>query len=659
MKKNKHYRSSKKNKKHPPSPLKTGTVKRHPDGFGFFIPDDQTPDLFISFKNMHGLMTGDQVQGERIPGRGNKFALEVKRVKKRALSQVVGALEIKNPGFGILKDKSHTWGDDMKVIWKKDQSPREGEGVLVKILSYPGSGPGFRGEVVKVLGDLKSPLVDIERVLLSQQISTEFPPEAEAEARQICEHANFSLSKGRKDLKQLPFVTIDGVTAKDFDDAIFVKKNNSGFKLYVAIADVSAYVKPGSPMDREAYARGNSTYLPNFVTPMLPKELSDDLCSLRPKVPRFVMVAEIDMNFEGEILSHNFYEGLIHSHARLTYNQVQAFLDKEDQLRGQDSEACPEHVVESVKLASELAHILLKRRRRLGSLEMDIPETQIVLDSEGEVLDVFPSQRVFAHRLIEELMLVANQAVAKLLVSRQIKCLHRIHEDPDAESLEALRLFAHNVGVSKPFSLKSLHADINQLLIKFESHPGCKAIQMMVLRCMQQAVYSADHKGHFGLNFKDYAHFTSPIRRYADLVIHRQLKYALWGEGKSRTTENIQEAGAWLSACERRSVMAERKFAAIKKARFMSQFVGQAFPGVVSSVKKFGLFVFLRDYDIEGLVSVEDLGCDVFQLDEAGLSLVGVNSGFTYKIGMEVEVQVAAVNPEEGQIDFVLANEKK
>jgi ribonuclease R len=627
-----------------------GVIKRHPDGYGFFIAEDKSvADIYVAKHSMEGVMSNDRVEvmarrdGDRIRG-------EVLRVTERMTKNVSGHLKRMNSSQGVLRDESFAWGEDLKVSWPPQMAVKDKDWVIVNIVSYPDSLRGFQGQVEAVIGDISDPLNDNIRVLSAHSIPNEFPKNALEEAHRLPTEVRESEFRGRKDLRSKKLITIDGKTAKDFDDAIYVEKLPKGFRLWVAIADVSHYVRPGSAIDKEAYSRGTSVYFPNFVAPMLPEALSNELCSLKPHVPRLSLVAEMDMNFEGEVTRTDFYEAVILSHARVTYGEAQEVID------GNTPESL-RHVADEIKRASELAHILMDRRFSEGSLNLEIPESTIELNEAGVPVDIIRSERIFAHRLIEELMLAANVAVAKFLRGKNMPAIYRIHEPPKSEALETLEHFLDAFGYHRRLdSAGGVQKRITQALKEFEGRPEETVVNILTLRSMNQAKYSPHNVGHFGLGFDDYTHFTSPIRRYPDLIVHRLVKAALGVSGYQREPlASLEEAGTMLSACEQRSVKAERQVHAIKKARFLAKHMGEEFDGFISSVAKFGVFVTLRQFDVDGLVKVEELGGDYFEFDEDNLRLVGRKNGKAYVIGDAIRVQVAAADHQTGKVDFVLA----
>lgn len=638
-----------KNKQHRES---TGTVKRHPDGFGFFIPDDSDfPDVYIPRQSMEGVMSNDRVRisVEREKG-GDRFRGEILEVEKRAVTRAMGVYHEKSPGRGVLLDKSFAWGADLQVTVPPDLKVKKGEIVVAQVESYPGSPRGFAGKVISVIGDMADPMNDSLRMLHSHQIPFQFSKEAIREADQLSPEVTEKDWAGRKDLRSLPIITIDGNTAKDFDDAVLCESTPTGFHVIVAIADVSHYVKEGSAIDDNAYERGTSTYFPNFVSPMLPEKLSNELCSLKPNVPRLALVADMQLNFQGELVESEFYEGVIKSAARVTYGEAQEVVD------GRTPEKF-KHVAANILKCADVAKILMAKRFREGSLDLELPETQIEVDETGQPVDIMQTERLFAHRLIEELMLLANIAVARFFKEQKIEAIYRIHEPPKEDAMRSFQNFLKAFGYKDHLSGGHLQKKITKALEHFRDHPKSHILNMLALRSLMQAKYSPNNVGHFGLGFADYTHFTSPIRRYPDLIVHRLVKAILYrNKGyKLMSLDDLETAGTMLSACEQRSVKAERQIHSIKKARFMAQHVGEEFEGVISSVTRFGIFVMLRQFDIDGLIRMEELGGDRFEFDEEKLQLVGRKSGLVYEIGDPIKIQVAKADIELGQIDFVLA----
>lgn len=630
-----------------------GTIKRHPDGFGFFVPDNpELPDVYIPRNSMDGIMTNDKVQVEVERERGgDRWRGQIIRVLDRGLKTVVGPFIPYDSGGGIIRDEGKGWGHDL-IIKKNDTlNAKKGELVAAEVVKYPDQGE-FTGKIVQILGDIMDPLTDIQRVLLTQHIPQKWPDAVLKEAARFTEEVDPRDIKGRKDLRHLNLITIDGATAKDFDDAIYVETNDRGYRLFVAIADVSHYVKLNTAIDQEAYLRGTSVYFPNFVVPMLPEVLSNGLCSLNPHVDRLCLVAEMQFDYNGEMLQSDFYEAVMKSAARVTYGEAQEIMDggKIEKFK---------HVAEDIKRARSLAQVLMARRFREGSLDLEIPEVQVVVDGTGNATDILRTERLFAHRLIEEMMLAANVAVAKFLSGREIPAMYRIHEPPNAQAIATLEKFLKSFGGRVKLDAGKLQKRLTKALEEFQGKPEAQILNILTLRSMSQAKYSDNNVGHFGLGFEFYTHFTSPIRRYPDLIVHRLIKSQIMKSRDYRlmSQEDLATAGQMLSACEQRSVRAERQIQSIKKARFMEKFIGQEFDGMISSVTKFGVFVLLRQFEVDGLVSLERLARnskDTYEFDPEHLRLVAKRSGESFEIGQMLKVRVSDADPELGQIDFEL-----
>lgn len=630
--------------------LLNGTIKRHPDGFGFFVPDDlEHPDVYIPRHSMEGVMTNDKVVIEAFPEKGTeRFRGEIIRILSRGTRTVVGRFFQMNERYGIIRDEGKGWGQDLRIKMEDSLNARDKELVAAEILTYPEKDKPFTGKVTEIIGDALDPLTDIKRVIRSNNIPLEFARATLEEAKHFEEVPDERDFKGRIDLRKKNLITIDGATAKDFDDAVYVEITNSGFRLFVAIADVSHYVQIGSAIDKDAYERGTSVYFPNFVVPMLPEVLSNGLCSLNPHVPRLCVVAEMLFDFTGEMIGSDFYEAVMESKARVTYGEAQEIID------GNDIEKLA-HVKENILRLSDLAKILMAKRFKEGSLDLEIPETELVIDGAGVPIDIQRSERLFSHRLIEEMMLAANVAVAKFLASRDIPALYRIHEPPNEAAIRILERYLANFGSRIKLGQGKLQKRLTRALEEFKNRPEAQILHILTLRSMSQAKYSMNNVGHFGLGFEFYTHFTSPIRRYPDLIVHRLLKNQIMPRSRYRlmSEDDLSSAATILSAAEQRSTKAERQLHSIKKARFMEKFVGQEFDGMISSVAKFGVFVLLREYDVDGLVRLDDLGNGKFEYDEENLRLVAKRSGFAYGIGDIMRVQVSAADPELGQINFV------
>ncbi len=637
--------------------LITGIIKRHADGFGFLIPDNpEHADVYISKHSMVGVMTNDRVFIEVFKSKGeDRYHGEIIRIMNRGMKTLVGRITILNDQWYLIPDDSKAWGQDLKIKRSDSPSVKEGDLVHIEILTYPEEGTPFTGKIVEVIGNAEDPLNDVKRVLRTQNVPEAFSAQTLKETHGLKEDPVPADWKTRKDITHLPLITIDGVTAKDFDDAVFVETTKQGFHLLVAIADVSHYVKPGTSLDHDAYDRGTSVYFPNYVVPMLPEVLSNGLCSLKPQVPRLCLVADMQFTFQGEPLAAHFYEAVMKSMARVTYGEAQEIID------GTPIEKL-KPVQDTILKCSDLAKVLMNRRFKEGSLDLNIAQTELKIDASGNPVDVQKSERLFAHRLIEELMLAANVAVSTFLESKENPSLFRIHDEPSPDSIKSLEVYLHNLGSKIRFNGSgSLQKKLSKALEHFADHSEGQIINILTLRSLSQAKYSSNNIGHFGLGFKSYTHFTSPIRRYPDLIVHRLLKHYVVSSTSypMPSLDELTTAGNILSASEQRAVKCERQFMSIKKARFLSRFVGQEFNGMISSVARFGVFVLLREFDIDGLVKLENLGNDRWVFDEDNLRIIGDRSKMIFKLGQSVKVILVSVDVELGQINFDLQEDSK
>jgi ribonuclease R len=629
-----------------------GIIKCHPDGYGFLIPDDpKHPDIYVSRQFMTSIMTNDRIKVLVHKSRNeDRLSGEVVEVLARAVKKVVGKFLPVDVKYGVILDEGRRWGTDLRIRTEDSMNAKENDVVVVEITSYPGKNQDFTGKVVSIIGDANDPMNDVIRIVHLHNIPFEFSELTEAQAKTISPYVSEKDMAGRKDLRDKNLITIDGATAKDFDDAIYTEVDGKGWRVWVAIADVSHYVQPGSAIDDDAYERGTSVYFPNFVVPMLPEALSNELCSLKPKVNRLCFVCEMQLDAQANIVKHEFYEAVMESKARVTYGEAQEIIDGK-------TPSHMNHIEANIKNSRDVAKVLMAKRYREGSLDLEIPETQVIVNEAGEAVDIIKSERLFAHRLIEELMLAANVSVARFLGEHNIPAIYRIHEEPSEEKIEDLQKFLWNFGAKSSLNSKELlQINITKALESFKGKPEQQILSMLTLRAMNQAKYSSENLGHFGLGFSHYTHFTSPIRRYPDLIAHRLLKSIIYPKYKSwgLSEDQLATASSMLSACEQRSVKAERQLVSIKKARFMQKFVGEKFDGVISSVARFGIFVNLRAFDVDGLVKIENLGNDKFNFDPEMLLLLGSRTKKKFKIGDNIEVFVSAVDIDAGKIDFKL-----
>ena len=658
----------------------TGIIKRHPDGFGFFIPEiKDIPDIFI--EDISGVMTNDRVlvritgcrprysfkkkgrmqarskdsfkssQAKKDKERENRWFGEVLKVLERCREFVVGRFIQQDDLSGYLVDQHHHWGENLKIPYGQTLNAKSNHIVRVKILQYPSADQDFIGKVVQIIGLADDPLCDIKKVVFEHHIPDEFHSKIKKELVQIPNCVEAKDRANRKDLTSLNFITIDGMTAKDFDDAIHVSVTSHGFHALIAIADVSYYVKPGTYIDKQAYQRGNSSYFPNYVIPMLPEKLSCGICSLNPSVERLAFVVDLKLNSQGDLLSSQFYEAVIKTYARTTYKEIQLFLDNPS------ANSYLSHIKHTIFNARDLAKALLSKRLAKHSLDLDLSETHFTVDKDGYAVDIQQSKRLFSHRIIEEFMLLANVAVANFLTKHKVLTIYRVHEYPDQENLTLLNYFLKHLGYQKKIYKNCMNQQVNRILKQFQSTQYEPILSIMILRAMKQACYSAKAIGHFGLGFSHYTHFTSPIRRYSDLIVHRQLKQKLGlqphNDDKDINNEILNSIGNHLSACEQRSVKAERKIMAIKKARLMENLISQSFVGVITSITRFGVFILLPEFDVDGLLRLSDLEKGSFIFDNNYLYLRSRRTNTTYYIGDSIKVVIDTVDIDSGKINFV------
>ncbi|SFS32032.1 ribonuclease R [Marininema halotolerans] len=643
-----------------------GRLQGNAKGFGFVIPDAEMPfdsDLFIHGNEMNGAMDGDIVLA-RIQGQeeGKRPEGEVVRILKRGRLQVVGTyMDSKHFGFVIPDDKRLS--SDIFIPKNGRNDADHGDKVVVKLVAYPEGSKSAEGEIVEVLGHRDDPGVDILAIIRKYQLPEAFPAEVIHEADQVPEKISEEeiQSQNRRDLRDRVMVTIDGADAKDLDDAVSIEPLANGhFRLGVHIADVSYYVKEGSTLDQEAYARGNSVYLVDRVIPMLPQRLSNGICSLNPQVDRLTMTCDMEIDAEGMVVHHEIYPSVICTNERMTYDDVTRILVEKDQELIERYQSLVPHF----EKMAELADILRKKRVDRGAIDFDFPEAKIKLDEEGKPIAIVKRPRTVSEMMIEEFMLAANETVAEHFYKLKIPFMYRIHEHPDPEKLQAFFEFITIFGQTAKGSAQKVKPRVLQkILERVEGKPEEKVISKVMLRSMQQAKYSAECLGHFGLAATFYSHFTSPIRRYPDLIIHRIMREVFEHNGKSLPEKRKAELTAWLpeagqhtSDRERVAVDAERDTDDLKKAEFMADKVGDVFEGTISSVTSFGMFVELEN-TVEGLIHVSCMNDDYYNYDDVTLRMSGERTGKVYNIGDKVTIRVTGVNMEEHKVDFELVNE--
>jgi len=663
-----------------------GRVSGHRDGFGFLVPDDGSDDLFLSPAQMRLVFDGDRALA-RVSGLDRRGRREgaVVEVISRAHESIVGRY-YEESGVGFVVADNPKIQQEVLVTPGRNAGAKQGQFVEVKITHWPTTRFQPQGDVIEVVGNYMAPGMEIDVALRSYDIPHVWPDAVVKEASKLKPEVEEKDKEKRIDLRHLPFVTIDGEDARDFDDAVYCEKNGSnwrlfsgGWKLYVAIADVSHYVKIDSALDAEAQVRGNSVYFPERVIPMLPEELSNGLCSLNPHVDRLAMVCEISISKTGKMTDYQFYEAVIHSHARLTYNKVSAMLEQPKSTEGKALRGEYKEVLPHLKQLYSLYQVLLAARHERGAIDFETQETRIIFGADRKISDICPTQRNDAHKLIEECMLAANVATAAFMQKHEVPALYRVHDGPPPERVEKLKAFLTELGLSLHRGKSKdgpTPKDYQQLLESIRGRPDYHLIQTVMLRSLSQAVYSADNQGHFGLNYEAYAHFTSPIRRYPDLLIHRAIRSVIRSK---LDTPHVKRAGAAImprariypyddaileqlgeqcSMSERRADEATRDVVNWLKCEFMKDRVGETFPGVITAVTGFGLFVELKDIYVEGLVHVTALPGDYYHFDPVHHRLAGERSGRSFRLGDSIEVKVMRVDLDERKIDFELAEEK-
>ena len=645
--------------------LLKGMVIGHREGFGFLQVEGKKEDFFIPNVQMQKVMHGDYVLAQP-NGFDRKGRPEVRivRVLEANKKQIVGRFFLEQ-GIGYVVPDDSRITRDILIPNNARLGARMGQVVVVEL--HPRTAPFFQpiGKITEVLGDNMAKGMEVEIAIRKHDIPHSFPSAVEKQLKKWAEDVPEEAKRGRVDLRDLPLVTIDGEDARDFDDAVFCQKQGKGWKLWVAIADVSYYVRPKSALDTEAYNRGNSVYFPNRVVPMLPEKLSNGLCSLNPQVDRLCMVCEITISAKGKMTDYQFYEAVMNSHARFTYNKVAKILEK-------DTALCERYasLVPHLQDLHEMYQALVKARQQRGAIEFETIESKFIFNALGRIERIEPVVRNDAHKIIEECMILANIASANFMEKHQEPALYRIHAVPGEEKLTAFRSFLAECGLSLSGGNKPTPMDYAQLLEQIKQRPDHELIQTMLLRSMSQAVYSADNIGHFGLALEEYAHFTSPIRRYPDLTLHRGIKYLLAKKkgSKRKTTdtggyhyqlEEMDVFGAHCSSTERRADDATREVADWLKCEYMQDHVGEEFDGVISSVTGFGFFVRLNDLFIDGLVHISGLANDYYLFDMPKQRLIGENSGMIFRLGDAVKVRVEAVSLEQKQIDFSLISSER
>jgi ribonuclease R len=641
--------------------LVVGRLSTNPGGFGFVIPDQTEPgeerrDIYVAAANLSEAMHGDRVVArvERQTERGAEG--RIIRILERSQATIVGRYEVDDAGLGYVVPFDRRVLTDVQVPTGQSSSAEPGEMVLVEITRWPTATRGPVGRVVEVLGRIDEPGVDTQIIIRKFGIPDRHSEEAIDEATRLGTVVKERDLKGRTDFRSVTTVTIDGEHARDFDDAITIERLPNGhFWLGVHIADVSHYVKEGSALDEEAYERGTSVYFTERAVHMFPSELSTELCSLNPQVDRLVQTCLMEVDRHGAVVRYEIHDGVINSDARMTYTAVDAILTD------RDPETMFEYqpLVPMFELMRELFDILNRRRRRRGSIDFDLPEAEVILSEIGEIEAIVASERNIAHRIIEEFMLLANETVAAHLDGHGVPALHRVHEAPDTKKVEEFENFITTLGYSLAARGRALTPKHFQKLIdRMRGTPEERPIAALMLRTMQKARYDSASLGHFGLAVEHYTHFTSPIRRYPDLVVHRMLRESRQGAmadtRREELEEELPETARHSSEMERRADEAERELLQWKKVRFMANKVGDEYSGYITGVAPFGLFVELVEHYVEGLVHVSSMADDYYRFVEQEHVLRGEHKKKTYRLGDRVDVQVVRVDMERRQVDLGL-----
>ena len=652
-----HFNRHKKYELADQSDLIKGRVIGHRDGFGFLAREGGGKDLFIPINQMQVYLPGDLVLAKETnaSSKGRTEAKIVRLLEPRA-EAIVGRYYVE-AGVGVVIPDDSRICHEIFIVDKHTQGARQGNIVVVEITERPRHRRNAVGKITEILGDHMAPGMEIEMALRTFDIPHKWPQGVKKQIKGLAEFVEDKAKVGRIDLRDMPLVTIDGEDARDFDDAVFCRPDDDGgWILWVAIADVSYYVRPGTALDDEAQNRGTSVYFPEQVVPMLPEALSNGLCSLNPDVDRLCMTCEMSIGADGKLQNARFYEAVMKSKARLTYTKVAAILDGAPELHKRYQEFVP-HLRELYALYK----VLRKARQGRGAIDFETQESQFIFNAQRKIDHIVPVVRNDAHKLIEECMIMANVATAKFLEEHEAEGLYRIHDEPDADRLTAFKSYLGEVSIQHNLGDDVTPAALGKVLSKVNGRPDQELIQTMLLRSMKQAVYDRENIGHFGLALEAYAHFTSPIRRYPDLVVHRAIKAVLKKKfaekpqgAKSYSVDEVELLGESCSMTERRADDATRDVSDWLKCEFMQDHVGDSFEGVIASVTNFGFFVRLAEFHIDGLVHITSLDNDFYHYDEVKQRLVGESRGVIYRLGDELKVKVSSVNLDDRKIDFVL-----
>jgi len=638
--------------------LVRGRVIGHADGYGFLVSDEGGGDVFLSQKQMRLVLHGDRVLARTvgIDRRGRREGAIVE-VLEHNTHELVGRY-FQEEGVGIVAPSNKSISQDIIVPPGQQGEACSGQIVVIELLQQPSRRAQPVGKVVEVLGEHMSPGMEVEIALRAHELPHVWPDAVQQHIENFPTEVDEQDKAGREDLRDLPLVTIDGEDARDFDDAVFCEPHAKGWRLIVAIADVSAYVQSGTALDEEALARGNSVYFPEQVIPMLPEILSNHLCSLRPEVDRLCLACELLITPAGRIRKYRFFDGVIRSHARLTYDEVAAMLFADDPELQRRHELLLPHLSN----LNDLYQAMRSAREQRGAIDFDRMETRIVFGEQRKISRIVPVERNDAHRMIEEFMIAANIAAAEYLLAGEIPAVYRIHPEPSPDKVDDVRTFLGELGLKLGGGERPGAKDYACLLASLAARPDRHLVETVLLRSLSQAMYSAENTGHFGLALEAYTHFTSPIRRYPDLIVHRAIRHRVAGgdpvDFVYRPTD-MQTLGDHCSMTERRADEATREAISWLKCEFMMDKVGGEFPGIITGVTGFGLFVELDDIYVEGLVHVTALDNDYYHFDPAKHLLCGEHSGKRFRLADRIRVVVARVDLDERKIDFVLSGARK
>jgi ribonuclease R len=635
-----------------------GSIIANSEGFGFLRPDAGGDDIYLSPAEMRKVLHGDRVLGSVVGAdrRGRKQGA-IAEVLERRSTRLVGRIVVQD-GVTVVAPDDKRLHQDILIPPGKSRDAKSGQIVVAEITEPPSAHRGPIGQVLSVLGDRLKPSLVVEMAIASHGIPQDWPDQTLREAAQIEPQVTQEEIEGRIDLRKVPLVTIDGEDARDFDDAVFAEQVSGGFRLIVAIADVSHYVRPGTALDDEAQKRSTSVYFPGFVVPMLPETLSNGICSLNPNVDRLCMVCDMRVGFDGEVSNAKFYPAVMNSHARLTYTRVwQAIGEKSQDARDELRAVLPQ-----LEQLHQLYAILAKARQKRGAIDFESREVKFRLDNAGDVVQLGSEERNDAHKLIEECMIAANVEAAKFLDKRKIPALYRVHAPPPESKYEDLQEFLREFSLRMPPHAQVTPADFTAMLKKIRKRPDSALIESVLLRSQSLAVYSPSNSGHFGLALDAYAHFTSPIRRYPDLLVHRAIRFALSKAKPEQYTYTPSEMASLATHCshnERRADEAERDVDERYKCAWMEKHVGSAFDGIVSGVTSFGLFVELKQSQVSGLVHITQLPNDYYHFDPVRHMLSGERRGLKFRLGDAVRVQVLRASLEDRKIDFRLVTDER